>query len=101
MPLTVTIYRELPRLHIRNRVPALRPDQKPRRLLLMRSRLLIAITAISVLAAAPAAAKAKVLDRLYAPLHLLASVAASPSFVRSHFPTTTVENAQLKKGYRS
>src|SRR6478672_12957880 len=27
MPLTVTIYRELPRLHIRNRVPALRPTK--------------------------------------------------------------------------
>ena len=67
----------------------------------MRSRLLIAITTISVLAAAPAAAQANVLDRLYAPLHLHPRVAPSPSFIRSHFPTITVQKAQLKKGYRS
>lgn len=67
----------------------------------MRLRLLIAIATISVLAAAPVSAQASVLDRLYAPLHLHPKVAPSPSFIRSHFPTITVQRAQLKKGYRS
>jgi hypothetical protein len=70
-------------------------------MMLMRSRLLIAIATISVFAAAPAAAQGSVLDRLYAPLHLHPKVAPSPSFVRSHFPTITVQKAQLRKGYRS
>ena len=67
----------------------------------MRSRLLIAITAILILAAAPAAAQANVLNRLYAPLHLHPKIAPSPSFIRAHFPTITVQKTQLKKGYRS
>ena len=57
----------------------------------MRSRLLIAITAILILAAAPAAAQANVLNRLYAPLHLHPKIAPSPSFIRAHFPTITVQ----------
>jgi hypothetical protein len=70
-------------------------------MMLMRSRLLIAIAALSVLAAAPAAAQASVLDRLYAPLHIHPKAAPSPSFIRSHFPTITIQRAQLRKGYRS
>src|SRR4051794_10974344 len=69
--------------------------------MLMRSRLLFAIAAISVLAAAPAAAHASVLDRLYAPLHVHPKIAPAPSFIRSHFPTITVQKTQLRKGYRS
>jgi hypothetical protein len=69
--------------------------------MLMRLRLLIAIAAISVLAAAPVSAHASVLDRLYAPLHVHPKIAPSPSFIRSHFPTITVHKAQIKKGYRS
>ena len=67
----------------------------------MRSRLFIAIAAISVLAAAPAAAQANVLHRLYAPLHVHPKIAPAPSFIRSHFPTITVQKAQLRKGYHS
>jgi hypothetical protein len=69
--------------------------------MLMRVRLLIAIATISVLAAAPVSAQASVLDRLYAPLHVHPKVVPAASFIRSHFPTITVQKAQLKKGYRS
>ena len=54
----------------------------------MRSRLLIAITAILILAAAPATAHANVLNRLYAPLHLHPKVAPSPSFIRAESNST-------------
>src|SRR5258706_1254756 len=67
----------------------------------MRLRLLIAIATISVLATAPVSAQASVLDRLYAPLHVHPKVAPSPSFIRSHFPTITLQKAQLRKGYRA
>ena len=67
----------------------------------MRSRLLIAIATIAVFAAAPTAAQANVLSALYAPLHIHPKVVPSPSFIRSHFPTITVQAEQLKKGYRS
>jgi hypothetical protein len=65
----------------------------------MRLRLLIPAALAASLAVAPSA-HANVLSRLYAPLHIHPRSAPSPTFIRSHFDTITVQSKMLRK-YRA
>jgi hypothetical protein len=60
----------------------------------MRLRLLIPAAIVAGLTIAPTA-QAGVLSRLYAPLHIHPSSAPSPTFIRSHFNTITVQRKML------
>jgi hypothetical protein len=63
----------------------------------MRPRLMVPVILAAGLLAAPPAQAAGVLGRLYAPLHIHPSSAPSPSYVRSHFDTITVQPKMLGK----
>jgi hypothetical protein len=62
----------------------------------MRLRLLIPAALAASLAVAPSA-HANVVTRLYAPLHIHPRSAPSPSFIRSHFNTITVQANMLRR----
>lgn len=62
----------------------------------MRLRLLIPAAIVAALTVAPSA-HAGVLARLYAPLHIHPSSAPSPTYVRSHFNTISVQPKMLGK----
>jgi hypothetical protein len=62
----------------------------------VRLRLLIPAAIVAGLIVAPGA-QASVLARLYAPLHIHPSSAPSPTYIRSHFNTITVQPKMLGK----